>query len=189
MNWLRTHKSSAWICGLTLLVPFLLYLDALLGLWDMRQDYQADIDRLVPRMARLEGLIAAEEKLQEAAAQVDRQVLDLVYPASEPQAEVSATLQKQVREIFSAVGLSVTNSQVLPAKEQGNFDYISIKLLVSGDMAGLDGALAGIGAYLPLVLVESLEISPIRQTRRNADDDKQQQLTASLQLLSLRAAR
>jgi general secretion pathway protein M len=187
MNWLRTHKSSAWICGLTLLVPVLLYLDALLGLWSVRQDYQADIDRLLPRMARLEGLIAAEEDLQVAAAQVDRQVLDLVYPASEPQAEVSASLQKQVREVFTDAGLSVTNSQVLPVKEQGNFDYISIKLLVSGDMNGLDAALAGIGAYMPLILVESLEISPSRQSRRSVDNETQE-VTASLQLLSLRAA-
>lgn len=187
MNWLRTHKSSAWICGLTLLVPVLMYLDALLGLWVVRQDYQADIDRLVPRMARMEGLISSEADLREAADLVDRQVLDLVYPAGEAQAEVSASLQKQVREVFTDVGLSVTNSQVLPVKEQGNFDYISIKLLVTGNMEGLDAALAGIAAHLPLVLVESLEVSPARQSRRDSDN-KQQQVTASLQLLSLRAA-
>jgi general secretion pathway protein M len=187
VSWLRLHQRTAWICGLTLLLPLLLYLDVIASLWGVRQASQSGIDRLEPRIARLQGLINYEAQLREAAIAVDSQVLNLVYPASEDRTAVSATLQTNVRDIFTKAGLAVTNSQVLPVREQGNFDYIGVKLTVSGELPGLDEALAGIAAYLPLVLVESLDVYPTRATRGRSERE-QQVITASLQLLSLRAA-
>ena len=186
MNWLRTHQRTAWICGLTLLLPALLYLDLLLGLWGLRQDTQAEIERLQPRVARMQGLVDHEDQLREAAGKVGSQVLDLVYPAAEDRAEVAATLQKNVRDILTEAGLSVTNSQVLQAREQGNFDYIGVKLTVSGDLVALDEALAGLAAHLPLVLVEALDVY-VKRRSRNKDEPEQQLITAAIQLLSLRS--
>ena len=188
MNWLKVHQRTAWICGLTLLVPVLLYLNVIFSLLGVHSETQAEIDRIEPRIARLQGLINYENQLREAAVVVDSQVLELVYPATEDQATVSAELQTQVRDIFSAAGLSVTNSQVLPVREQGNFDYIGVKLTVKGSLQALDEALAGLAAYLPLVLVESLDVYPAR-VPRGKDASNQQTLTASLQVLSLRAAK
>jgi len=186
VNWLKVHQRTAWICALTLLVPVLVYFNVIFSLLGARSESQAEIDRIEPRIARLRGLIDYEDQLREAAAIVDSQVLELVYPASEDQATVSAELQTQVRDIFSAAGLSVTNSQVLPVREQGNFDYIGVKLTVNGSLPALDEALAGLAAYLPLVLVESLDVYPTRAPR-GKDESNQQTLTASLQVLSLRA--
>jgi general secretion pathway protein M len=185
MSWLRTHRRSAWICGLTLLVPLLLYLNALLGLWGMRHAYQSDIDYLEPRIARLRGLVGHESQLRDSSAQAKREVVKLVYPVSGDRATVAATLQTSVRQILSDAGLSVSNSQVLPVREEGDFDYIGIRLTVAGDLAGLDKALTGIAQYLPLLLVESLDVRPDRARRGEA---QRQTVTATLQLLSLRAA-
>jgi general secretion pathway protein M len=187
MSWLRVHQRTAWICGITLLLPVLLYLDLMFSLLGARQDAQAELARIEPRIARLQGLIDNQAPLREAAQTVDSKVLDLVYPASEDQATVAAELQTQVREIFTRAGLSVSNSQVLPAREQGSFDYIAVKLTVSGSLPALDEALAGLSAYLPLVLVESLDVYPTRAPR-GKDESDQQQLTATIQVLSLRAA-
>lgn len=187
MNWLRSHRRTAWICGLTLLLPVVLFFNALLGLWDVRQEAQAGIDRIQPRLARLQGLINFEDQLREAAEKVDTQVAELVYPATEDRTTVAAELQSQVRDIFGDAGLSVTNSQVLPVREQGNFDYIGVKLTVRGELPALDAALAGLATYLPLVLVESLDVYPAR-AGRGKDRIEQQVITASLQVLSLRAA-
>ena len=187
MSWLKVHQRTAWICGLTLLLPLVVYLNAIVSLLGMHGAAQAEIDRIEPRIARLQGLIDYEDQLREAAAVVDSQVLELVYPLSEDQATVSAELQTQVRDIFSKAGLSVSNSQVLPVRQRGNFDYIGVKLTVSGSLPALDEALAGLAAYLPLVLVESLDVYPARAVRGKAANNEQT-LTASLQLLSLRAA-
>jgi len=187
VNWLRSHQRTAWICGLTLMLPLLVYLNLVWGLLGARQAAQSELERIEPRIARLQGLIDSREPLQAAAETVDSKVLELVYPASEDQATVAAELQTQVRDIFARAGRSVTNSQVLPAREQGSFDYIGVKLTATGSLAALDEALAGMAGYLPLVLVESLDVFPARAAR-GQDDSDQQQLTANVQVLSLRAA-
>ena len=185
MMWLRSHRRSAWICGLTLLVPFLLYANTLLGLWDVRQGYKADIDRLVPRIARQNGLIGYEDELQKSSDTGSKKIGELAYPASTDAATVSATLQTSIRQIFSDAGLSVSNSQVLPARAKEHFDYISVKLTVQGELSALDAALTEIAQFKPLLLVESLEMRTDKSGRRN--EAPKQIVIASVQLLSLRA--
>ena len=188
MNWIRANRRSAWIIGLTLLVPLLLYLNALFSLFSVRQEYQADIDRLAPRVARLQGLIEHEDSLRESAERADRLMVDLVYPVTEDRTAVAARLQQDVRQMLVEAGLSVSNSQVLPVREEQMFDFIGLKLTVNGDIAALDGGLAALASHTPLLLVESLEIWPNRTSRRkNDDDDSPQTLSATLQLFSLRA--
>lgn len=186
MSWLRANKRSAFIVGLTLLVPVLIYLYFLVGLLSLRQGYQADIDRLTPRIARLQGLMSVQDKLGEVSGAADRQLLGLVYPVTEDRAAVAARLQKDVRQILVDVGLTVTNSQVLPVREVEDFDYIGLKITLSGKIDGLDAALITLSAHTPMLLVESLEVWPNRQTRRK-EEKNEQLLTASMQLLSLRA--
>ena len=186
MSWLRSNKRSTWIIGLTLLIPALLYLNALLGLLSMRQGYQSEVDALAPRVARLHGLIEYEGQLRDSAVQVDKQVVNLVYPATEDRATVSASLQKNVRQLFVEAGLSVSNSQVMPVREKDTFDYIGLKLTVTGDVAALDAAMIAVAGYMPLLLVESLDVWPARGSSRNGNN-KVQTINASLQLLSLRS--
>jgi general secretion pathway protein M len=185
VNWIKSHQRTAWICGLTLVLPLMLYLDVLLGLWAIGQEYQSDIDRQHPRIARMQGLIEHEDELRESAGKVGGQVVNLVYPALDDQATVSATLQTEVRQILTAAGMSVSNSQVLRVREEEKFDYIGIKLTANGDVAALDAALTGLAAYMPLLLIESLDVYPQRVSRRSKAPESQN-LTATMQLLSLR---
>jgi general secretion pathway protein M len=191
VNWVRSHRRSAWIIGLTILVPALLYLNALSGLLSLRQEYQSGIDALSPRIARLQGLIDHEVQLREAAGEVDQQVLGLVYPASEDRATVSARLQKEVRQMLVDAGLSVSNSQVMPLREKDFFDYVGVKITVTGDVAGLNAALTSLSLFQPLVLVESLDVWPKRESRRRSgateSSEGRQVVNATMQLLSLRA--
>lgn len=186
MSWLKSNQRTAWIIGLTLVVPFALYLNALLGLLAARGQYQEEIDKLEPRVARLKGLREYEGPLRESADAVAKQVENLVYPATADRATVAADLQANVRRVLVEAGLSVSNSQVLPVREEDAFDHIGVKLTVSGSLASLDAALAAITGYLPLLLVESLEVWPARAKRRK-NEVEQQTINASLQLLSLRA--
>ena len=186
MNWLRLHRRSALIVGATLILPLLLYINTLLSLVGMRQAFQAEIDGLTPRIARLQGLVEHEAQLQSSSGDIEKKVVNLVYPATQDRTTVSASLQKDVRQILTDAGLSVSNSQVLPVREREAFDYIAVKLTVSGDVPSLDAALAAIAAFMPLVLVESLDVWPKRLSRRAVGTDNQS-INATLQLLSLRS--
>lgn len=185
MTWLRSHQRSAWICGLTLLLPLLLYLNGIANLWQMRAAYQEEIDRHEPRIARWQGLKEREGQLREAAGLGNNRMVDLVYPLEGDNATAAASLQKDARQLFADAGMEITNSQVLPVRQEANFDYIGVKLTVSGDLASLDAALADVAEFSPLLLVEALDVWPTKARRNQPAGHK---ITANLRLLSLRAA-
>ncbi len=183
MSWLRDHPRSAWICGLTLLVPALLYLRLLFGLWDVRSEYAADIAALEPRIARLAGLVQHEDQLRDSYTRLDNQMSRLVYPAGSDPAALSTALQQDARGLFTGAGMSVSNSQVLPARDEGDFDYLAVKLTVTGSLDELDDALADVADHSPLLLVESITLAPTRSRTVGS-----QTLTVTVQLMSLREA-
>lgn len=188
--WLRANPRYAVLVLATAALPLLLVLYLAVGLLGMRAEYQAGIDRLEPRVARLQGLLTREDELRGAASAVGSDVLDLVYPATDDHQAVSAMLQKNVREIFAAAGLVVSNSQILPVREaeegEEGFDRIAIKFTASGDLPALDIALADISAYLPLLLIESIDVWPARASGRRGTGSTEQNITATIQVLALK---
>ena len=187
MEWVKSNRQSAILVGLTLAVPLLVVIYLALNLMVTRSGYQAEIGRLEPRIARMQGLIDSEESLAVSAEKFDGQLRGLVYPPTEELASVSATLQENVRNIASAAGLSVSNSQIVRATQKEGFDQIGLKLTLSGDVAALDAALLEFASYVPLLLVESIEVWPERQLRKKGEPSNQN-VTANLRLLSLRNA-
>lgn len=185
MNWLRSHRRSAIIIGITLLLPIVVYLNILFGLVGLRFEAQGGIDDLEPRIARLQGLIDNEAALRESAGQVDARLAELGYPATEDANAVAATLQSDVRQLFAEAGLGVSNSQVMPTRNEEDFDLIAIKLTANGGIAALDAALIGISAFRPMLLVESLDVFPARNQRKRGEPEPQD-VTAVIQLLALR---
>jgi general secretion pathway protein M len=186
MDWLRSHRQSAWIVGITLIVPAVLFLYAFGSLLTARADIQAQIDRLEPRVARVQGLALAQAEL-EAALQSGGDNAGMVYASSQDQASVSAALQSEVRRLLTDAGLSITNSQVLPAEQLESFDRIAISVMATGDVGALDAALSNLALYRPLLLIEALDVYPNRVRRRAATQDAPQTLTARIQIMSLRS--
>ena len=185
MNWLRNHRRSAILIGITLLIPVYFYLSTLFGLLGLGMEYRADSNRLEPRLARLQGLLDVEADLTSQSAEALSVLSRQAYSADEDPSSLAATLQADVRQIFAEAGLSVANSQVLPVREGDRFDRVAVKLTVSGALPALDAALIGVAAHEPRMLVESIDAFPARAGGRNAQ--KQQVLTAVVQLMVLRA--
>ncbi len=186
MDWLRTHRQSAWIVGVTLAVPVVLVLYVLGSLLSARADIQSQIDRLEPRVARVEGLVLAQGEL-DAALQSGGDNAGMVYASSQDQASVSAALQSEVRRLLTDAGLSITNSQVLPPEQLESFDRIAISVMATGDVTALDSALSSLALYRPLLLIEALDVYPNRVRRRAANEGAPQSLTARIQIMSLRS--
>ncbi|TGD74102.1 hypothetical protein E4634_08180 [Mangrovimicrobium sediminis] len=184
--WAKIHQRSAIICGLTLLLPFLVYCKLLGAAWGLRAEAAGAIDNLGPRIARMQGVLQVQDQLTTLARDAQQLRGQLVYPATADRNTAAASLQSSLRQLMSEAGLSISDSQVLPVREEEKFDYIGIRLTVSGDMASLDRALVALADFKPLVMVEALTAWPTRQ-RRQRGDAETQEVTVSLRLLSLRS--
>lgn len=185
MSWQQMDHRTLGIVGLTVAVPVVIVIYLLATFWMLRLDYQGEIDRLEPRIARLRGLAESEAVLKASSGQVGSRIVDLVYPQTQDRAAVAADLQKNVRELMAATGLTVSNSRLLGPQGDEEFDRIGLSITVSGSMASLDTTLEELAAFTPLLLVETLEVRPNRASRRSTEA-AQQTITATMQLLSLR---
>ncbi|MFV0478775.1 MAG: type II secretion system protein GspM [Parahaliea sp.] len=186
MSWFRDHPRAALLIGLTLALPLLLVLMLLLNLLAMRSNYQGEIDRLEPRVARLMGLREQAELLAAQAGRVDAQVLALVYPQAEDRASVATSLQKGVRDIFTEAGMNISSSQILSSSTENGLEHLPVKVTATGSLTALDLALSALHGYRPLLMVEAMDIHP---SRRGASRNREpQQITVSLQILALRQA-
>jgi hypothetical protein len=186
VNWLSLNRRVAAVVVLTLAVPILLVLFIVVRLGSLGLEFGDQIDRLEPRIARLQGALQAEEQLVGAAAEARSGIENLVYPAGDHPDTVSATLQKNVRGIMSDAGLTVADSQIEPVRREGAFDVIGLTVSVTGSVETLDEALEKIAAYTPRLLVTGINITPKWAARRQeAEAGDRQTLMVKMSLLSL----
>ncbi|MBA6414272.1 hypothetical protein H2508_14245 [Parahaliea sp. F7430] len=184
MSWLRDKRLYSALLVATLLLPLGLFFYLVFSVLGMRASYEAQIDQLAPRIARMQGLIERQDVLADSTQRIDSEVASLVYPGSDDRAAVSASLQKLVREILSDAEMKVINSQILSVIEDQGFDRISVSLAATGELAALDLALSDIAALRPLVMVEVLNVKP--QSVRSGDKGSPQKISVSMQVFSLR---
>jgi general secretion pathway protein M len=186
VNWLRVNRRVATVVALTLAVPALLVLSVVVRLCSMGLEFQGEIERLEPRIARLRGTLAAEEQLVGAAAEAVSSIGNLVYPAGDDPDTVAATLQKNVRGIMSDAGAVVADSQIEPVRREGAFDVVGLTVSVTGSIETLDSALERIAAFTPRLLVTDIDVTPKwAARRREAEPGDGQTLTVKMSLLSL----
>jgi general secretion pathway protein M len=186
VNWLRAHRRTALLVGLTLLLPAYLYLSSLIKLIGLGLDYRGERSRLEPRLARVQGLLMEREELQSQSARAAQVLREQVYADAQDPSALAASLQAEARQIFIEAGLAISNSQVLPLRRGELFDEVAVKIAVEGSIAALDGALVGIAAHRPRMLVEAIDVFPVQGPGRGAEQARQM-LSAVVQLKALRA--
>lgn len=185
MTWIKSHRRSAVLVGVTIIVPLYLFLTALGALLSARADYMGQIEAIEPRLARMQGLIVKEDELRASLGAVSTIVGDHIYPKGTAPAAVAASMQAEGRRILGDAGMDVTNSQVLRPRKRNQFDYVAVKIVARGSLEQLDAGLTEFAQFRPVIFIESLDAFPNRRRRR--DEPESQILTVSLQLLSLRS--
>ena len=148
-HWIKTHRRSALLVGITLAVPAYLFLLVLGQTLSVRAGYQDQIDTIEPRIARMQGLVEKEEALREALSGVNNVMNDHIYLETTDAAAVSASLQAEARRILGQSGMEVTNSQVLPVRKRDTFDYVSVKVVARGGTGSAGSKPRGLGAISP----------------------------------------
>lgn len=185
--WIAAHRSSALIVGASLIIPLGIVVYLLTSLWLQRMEYQGDIDRLKPRIARLQGLLESQDALLGTSGRVQTRIDNLVFDAQTSRQAVGAKLQTDIRQMMIDGGLRVTDIRILPAVEQESvLGQVGLRLTVSGSMEALDSGLTALAEYRPRVVVQYLDVKPDRGRARRGEKVKAQVVTASIQLVALK---
>lgn len=152
-------------------------------LWHKRQWAQERLAELEPRHARLLGLEASAEPLRAARAQSQALLAQYVYAAQLDASQVGNDAQQRVRDLFSAAGLQMLSSQVLPAKAQGLVDRVPLSVRTEGELLALQSALALLSGQRPAIVVDALDVQTLGLVRADAP----QKLSVRFDLFVLRA--
>ena len=119
------------------------------------------IEQLEPRFARLAGLRADGERLRTTERALSANLARLAYgPEGDPAQAGNSALQ-QLRTAMSARGLQVASSQVLAAREDGDFLRIGLNLRVEGDLPALRDVLRDMATMsnAPIIFSENTQLT------------------------------
>ena len=156
MNMQRNRQLLALLVTLTLVIAPLVTLG--IYIYGEHQKAQALLEKLEPRHARLLGLSSQESDIAALLEQVQKAGEQYVYPASQDAAQAGNAAQQRIREIFSAAGLQISSSQVLPSKTEKGFERIPLTVRADGDLLAVQSALAVLSSQLPLILISDMDV-------------------------------
>lgn len=131
--------------------------------------FASRIGDIEPRFARLLGIEAATPQLTKALAAQKATLEKFTYPAAQDAIQAGNDAQQKIRAVFSTAKLTISSSQVLPPKKDGDTDRIPLNVRAEGDLLGLQTALIGLGSQSPAILIDSLNIQGNNDTRASAN--------------------
>ena len=162
-----SSNQQRWLAlGLLLLVGLLLITLVVMPIANQGLEYNENKQDLAFRLKRFRQVIASKDSVLEKIAEAREQIQSQGYfSAQQSESLASAELQKLLKKSISAAGGQLTSTQVLPRKIEQSFIRISVKVRMVGDMEALRSVLYEIETSRPLILVEQLDIRPIRGKR------------------------
>jgi len=175
MKYLRRFTQGQIIVLATLLVGIICFLIIAGKMWSAAAGYHQQSRDLIPRIARLAGLAESESILQLASEQVHAEVTQLVYAQD---IDAGAALQQQVRRVVERAGLTVSGSQILNPRIENLYSRIPLEVNATGSLEALEAALVELRDLKPIILVDSLQMQPVRaRVRRGSTSAPEQALT------------
>lgn len=130
------------------------------------RENRESIEELEFRLQRYLKIIRSKEELLDRAEEVRAQIAEEGYfSMRETAALASADMQKMIKEIVAKAGGQLTSTQVVPVQEGEEFPRIAIKVRISGSIDVLREVLYEVESARPLLIVENLNIQPIRGVR------------------------
>ena len=156
-----------WIAlGLLLSVLLVVFLVLIMPVISMGLEFNESKDDLVFRIQRFNRVIASKAAVIENAKKIRQQHEQQGYfNTNTTEALASADLQKIIKSSISSAGGQLTSTQALPSKKNDDYTRISVKVRMTGSIEVLRSVLYEIEQSTPLIIIEQLDIRPVRGKR------------------------
>lgn len=176
---LNKNQQRYLAVALLFLVAIIFYLVAVLPVTTAIKSNNDAIDDLEFRLQRMKKIKAGEPQLLQRLEQVQQQQAQNKHFSDRKTAALaSADLQKFIKNTVVDAGGRLTSTQVVPAETEDQFVRIAIKVRMSGNSDILRNVLYEIENRRPMLIVDNLNLRPIRGRR----DPKTRKLLPSDQL-------
>lgn len=172
-----------FVVGVTLVAVGVLFYMLAVSSWQKYQQYDHRAAQLAPKISRLLGVERSYDLLQESNTTVRAQLSKLTYPAAKNTAMAGASMQQKAREAMAEANMAVTGSQILPLKARDGYDKIRLDVTAKGTVESLEFLITRLRALQPNIIIESINIKPIKASRNQVSA---QQISVRFKLLSLR---
>ena len=188
MNEMLSRSQQRWLAIGLLAGMVLLLLTAIVWpLWAKHQEISSTVDELVFRIQRYKRIIASRDLIFGQVDETRRQIAGQGYLSEqETEAMASAEMQQFIKNTISTAGGNLTSTQVLPQKDEGKLIRFGVKLRLSATMEMLRNILYEIEVSKPLLVVEQLDITPVRGRRnpKTRQFEPSDQLNVNLTVVS-----
>lgn len=130
------------------------------------------IDLVDQRYARMLGIRDAAPVLEERLAATNRILARYAHDNQAGADRVGAELQQRVRALASEANVAVVGSQILPVRPAEGFEIIPLTLTLESDVASLRDFLLAAAAEEPLLRIDQMTITKLRQRRNQTAGDR-----------------
>ena len=176
-------QQRIWALGLLAAVIILL-LTVLIWPWYLQiKSYQQEIKDLVFKIQRYARVIDSRDEVFDKVEKSRQAINALGYFNDQATpALAEAELQTFVKNIIVTAGGVLDSTQVIAQMEQEELIHIAVNVRLSGDMNMLRSVLYQLENAKPLMLIEELDIRPIRGVRNRTTGELQDSGTVSVNM-------
>lgn len=150
--------------------------------------YERILEDHQPVTGRLMGLVAAAPEIRNELVRVDEALGLVAAPASVDRDQLQAELQERARVAVTSSGMDLSGIRSHPPRTDGQFEWVSITLELSGSLSELVELFQNLRQGNPEIFIERLEIMPSIRIQL-ADRVKNQDVKVTVNLSHLKASR
>lgn len=151
--------SRALALGILLLVVVMVGFGVILPLFGLLQGEGEEVEQQQHLLAGYQRQAARLPSLQQRLAALKQEAAGLtgIWPGATAALAV-AGLQGEVRRLVDAAGGQIRGAQEIPAKPDGGFERIGLRLDLTVPMTGLPGLLKALDAHAPYIFLDTIEL-------------------------------
>ncbi|MCK5478301.1 MAG: type II secretion system protein M, partial [Methylococcales bacterium] len=156
-----------WLAlGLLVLVLLLVIFVVISPLVSTGLEYYEQKQELAFRLQRSINIVARKDSVAENVERIKQQYQQQNYFSTrDTEALTSADLQKFIKTAISKAGGQLTSTQVLPGRNEDGLNRVTVKVRMSGDIEALRSVLQDIESSMPVMIVDQIDIRPVRGKR------------------------
>ena len=186
---MNSVSKQRWLAlGLLFLVVLLFGLGILMPLFGNGLTYLDEKNDLMFRLQRQQSIAARKDSIELNLEAIKNQFQEQGYFSNrDTEALASADLQNIVKTTVTEAGGQLTSTQGLPGKVDSGFNRVAVRVRMTGTIETLRAVLHTFSSATPILIVDQIDISPLRGIRGNRTGPKTEssaQVNVSFEVVS-----